>query len=101
MYCPNAITVDIQGFLTVDEFDQVVKNRAKEERCGYIEAALLTAWDYMASLGRTVKDPLTEAHKICMRAVIAKWTEISEDRWSLGMYKLMDKFREWGYRYGG
>ena len=43
MYCQNAITVDTQGFLTVDKFDQLVKNRAQEEHCDYIEAALLTA----------------------------------------------------------
>lgn len=99
MYCSNAITFDMTGFLTVDEFDQLVKNRAQEERCGYVEAALLTAWDYMASLGESIQDPLAEAHKVCIGAAITKW-KTNNNRWYNGVKQLTTQFMKWGYRYG-
>ena len=101
MYCQNVISLDTTRFLTVDEFDRITRVRAKRERCGYVEAALLTAWDYMADLSSTdlsTRELLTKAYKVCMGAIVAKW-EADEDKWYQGVKTIMNKFGEWGYRH--
>lgn len=98
MYNANAITVDTQGVLTIDEFDQEVRKVMQEENCDYIRAAILTAWRYMVSIKNSVSDPLSEAHKVCIGAAISKW-RTGDTKWYNGMKQLTTQFMEWGYRY--
>ena len=98
MYDVEAKTVDMTGFLTVDEFDQEVRRVMLEEQCDYIRAAILMAWRYMVSIKNSTPNPLSEAHKVCIGAVISKW-RANDNKWYNGIKRLTTQFMEWGYRY--